>query len=53
MQQSDDPNLETPEEQEASRTNDFLQDQMNYLKSRFAHERRKLEARSFARKRDD
>ncbi len=40
-------------EEEAVRTNDYLKDQMNYLKSRFADERRKLEQRSFARKRDD
>lgn len=53
MPQSDDPSLKQGEDKEASRTNDYLKDQMNYLKSRFAYERRKLEERSFARKRDD
>jgi hypothetical protein len=52
MPESQDASPVISKEEEATRTNDYLQDQMSYLKSRFAHERRKLEERSFARKRD-
>ena len=53
MPEPDDAPQALSKDEEAKRTNDYLQDQMSYLKSRFAHERRKLERRSFARKRDD
>ena len=52
MPELDAPRPERQTEEEASRTSDFLKDQMDYLKSRFAHERRKLEERTFARRRD-
>lgn len=45
--------LQEPNKEDAERTSDYLQDQMSYLKARFAHEKRRLELRSFARKRDD